>query len=447
MISYLTPSTFASQIKNNIENKMKASSVFQIAAVASSAIVVVVGTSDGALPLPSSHGKYGTWRPKSTQHTRRAAADSGSGGRHRRAKSSKSSSGSSTRSSSSGSKSGKSSSASSSSLRTAKDMHNGMTNQGIPSPRPASHLPPSHIRQYLDEQRKKHEIHQEHLDSQNQIYDKSDSDSGKSGKSSSKSSKGSSQAYEIEWVDHHNDLPSSSSGKSGKSSSAKSAKSSSGKSNKSSSSSSDHIYQTQAITSTLRPTPSPSTRSTPFFDESSPFKLKSSINELECTGDPCEITTWCRSRYGTCGPGRIYCSELSTWTNSCSTSSEDGQGDEEEEEVADESSNFLSGSLLRDSSHQMDDYHDKGIVPDESYIETHGGTPHTEEIKPHIGGFIGVVVALLGVPIVILAALGAWIKGKQLNARRHHQALEEVDKEFGELHTTLDNDDSVVEIS
>ena len=36
-----------------------------------------------------------------------------------------------------------------------------------------------------------------------------------------------------------------------------------------------------------------------------------------CTADPCEVVSWCRSRYGSCGPGFIYCNAGSTWKSSC----------------------------------------------------------------------------------------------------------------------------------
>jgi hypothetical protein len=40
-------------------------------------------------------------------------------------------------------------------------------------------------------------------------------------------------------------------------------------------------------------------------------------NEFSCTGEPCEVISWCRSRYGSCGPGFIYCNANSIWDNSC----------------------------------------------------------------------------------------------------------------------------------
>ena len=36
-----------------------------------------------------------------------------------------------------------------------------------------------------------------------------------------------------------------------------------------------------------------------------------------CSGDPCPVSTWCRSRYGSCGPGIVYCNSFSTWKSSC----------------------------------------------------------------------------------------------------------------------------------
>jgi hypothetical protein len=40
-------------------------------------------------------------------------------------------------------------------------------------------------------------------------------------------------------------------------------------------------------------------------------------NEFECTGDPCPVDIHCRSRYGSCGPGFIYCNAQSIWTADC----------------------------------------------------------------------------------------------------------------------------------
>lgn len=40
-------------------------------------------------------------------------------------------------------------------------------------------------------------------------------------------------------------------------------------------------------------------------------------NEFSCTGEPCEESSWCRSRYGSCGPGFIYCNANTIWDNSC----------------------------------------------------------------------------------------------------------------------------------
>jgi hypothetical protein len=41
------------------------------------------------------------------------------------------------------------------------------------------------------------------------------------------------------------------------------------------------------------------------------------VNEFECTGEPCEQDAWCRSAFGTCGPGFIYCNSQAVWTASC----------------------------------------------------------------------------------------------------------------------------------
>jgi len=40
-------------------------------------------------------------------------------------------------------------------------------------------------------------------------------------------------------------------------------------------------------------------------------------NEYDCTGEPCPISTHCRSRYSSCGPGFIYCNVYSIWKNTC----------------------------------------------------------------------------------------------------------------------------------
>ena len=40
-------------------------------------------------------------------------------------------------------------------------------------------------------------------------------------------------------------------------------------------------------------------------------------NQFACTGEPCEESSWCRSRYGSCGPGFIYCNANTIWDNSC----------------------------------------------------------------------------------------------------------------------------------
>jgi len=39
--------------------------------------------------------------------------------------------------------------------------------------------------------------------------------------------------------------------------------------------------------------------------------------ELECTGEPCDNGDWCRSIYGSCGPGFIYCNSKAIWTSAC----------------------------------------------------------------------------------------------------------------------------------
>lgn len=39
--------------------------------------------------------------------------------------------------------------------------------------------------------------------------------------------------------------------------------------------------------------------------------------DISCTGEPCEEQSWCRSKYGSCGPGQIYCNTNSIWMKSC----------------------------------------------------------------------------------------------------------------------------------
>merc|ERR1712157_588899 len=36
-----------------------------------------------------------------------------------------------------------------------------------------------------------------------------------------------------------------------------------------------------------------------------------------CSGEPCPVDSHCRSRYGSCGPGFIYCNIYSIWKRTC----------------------------------------------------------------------------------------------------------------------------------
>jgi hypothetical protein len=71
-----------------------------------------------------------------------------------------------------------------------------------------------------------------------------------------------------------------------------------------------HFEYSMSI-ATLIPTSSSSSSSSSTSDETEV------INELSCTGEPCEDESWCRSRYGSCGPGFIYCNANAIWKSSC----------------------------------------------------------------------------------------------------------------------------------
>jgi len=46
--------------------------------------------------------------------------------------------------------------------------------------------------------------------------------------------------------------------------------------------------------------------------------LRNSVVVVEsCFGKPCPFDSWCRSRYGSCGPGYMYCNSYSSWDSSC----------------------------------------------------------------------------------------------------------------------------------
>ena len=289
------------------------------------------------------------------------------------------------------------------------------------------------------------------------------SKSNKSGKSSSgKAEKGYQQQQQspdaIIWVD-----PSSST-KSGKAHSTKSAKytygsAKSGKaytSSGSKSSKNDHdpgyviipIDNTfiEEITSppTSKPAPSPTT---PNEDSSSFSILKSTVDEADytCTGTPCSIDTWCRSRFGTCGPGRIYCSSFSTWTNSCPVKSEEPTSSPILS-VSDEMSNFMAQLTLDYNDNDQGEekeawsshYHgidtrgsDNVLLLEDEVIgmEEHAfvlslneGTSNNASSRNKHAGAIAAGVLLIGVPIVILAMLGVYAKGKLFTSRSRQQA-------------------------
>jgi len=42
-----------------------------------------------------------------------------------------------------------------------------------------------------------------------------------------------------------------------------------------------------------------------------------SDEDTQCSGDPCPVASHCRSRYGSCGPGFIYCNQYTIWTSAC----------------------------------------------------------------------------------------------------------------------------------
>ena len=70
---------------------------------------------------------------------------------------------------------------------------------------------------------------------------------------------------------------------------------------------------------TESPTNEPSARDTMQSNSAEVENTSASLekNEFSCTGEPCEESSWCRSRYGSCGPGFIYCNANTIWDNSC----------------------------------------------------------------------------------------------------------------------------------
>lgn len=52
-------------------------------------------------------------------------------------------------------------------------------------------------------------------------------------------------------------------------------------------------------------------------DTAETIDVPSTVDEHDCTAEPCPVSTHCRSRYGSCGPGFIYCNIYSIWKNTC----------------------------------------------------------------------------------------------------------------------------------
>mmetsp|Transcript_36881 Transcript_36881/g.88961 ORF Transcript_36881/g.88961 Transcript_36881/m.88961 type:complete len:439 (-) Transcript_36881:407-1723(-) len=63
------------------------------------------------------------------------------------------------------------------------------------------------------------------------------------------------------------------------------------------------------------PSPSPTTLQQAWFKA---FRMEGEGTN-PCIGSPCPNTAHCRSQFGTCGPGMMYCNSASVWTNSCPT--------------------------------------------------------------------------------------------------------------------------------
>ncbi|KAL7542692.1 hypothetical protein ACHAXR_012001, partial [Thalassiosira sp. AJA248-18] len=83
--------------------------------------------------------------------------------------------------------------------------------------------------------------------------------------------------------------------------------------------SADVIVVTNAPT-TPRPTPNPTKDSKAKSTHVTTPTIATNFepeSEYSCTGTPCPEELWCRSRYGSCGPGYIYCNVYSTWKKSC----------------------------------------------------------------------------------------------------------------------------------
>jgi len=69
---------------------------------------------------------------------------------------------------------------------------------------------------------------------------------------------------------------------------------------------------------TSAPTPTPSEGGTlRGSSASADISTTSETSEHSCTGEPCEDESWCRSQFGSCGPGFIYCNVNAIWDSSC----------------------------------------------------------------------------------------------------------------------------------
>eukprot|EP00571_Detonula_confervacea_P011063 CAMPEP_0172307380 /NCGR_PEP_ID=MMETSP1058-20130122/8260_1 /TAXON_ID=83371 /ORGANISM="Detonula confervacea, Strain CCMP 353" /LENGTH=321 /DNA_ID=CAMNT_0013019543 /DNA_START=62 /DNA_END=1027 /DNA_ORIENTATION=+ len=65
------------------------------------------------------------------------------------------------------------------------------------------------------------------------------------------------------------------------------------------------------------PTPQPTKANDVIQAQTEAIKTFVVENDYSCTGAPCPIDNLCRSSYGTCGPGRMYCNVYSIWTQLC----------------------------------------------------------------------------------------------------------------------------------
>ena len=68
---------------------------------------------------------------------------------------------------------------------------------------------------------------------------------------------------------------------------------------------------------TLQPTKTTDKTNSDPTSAPSTVDIFSKEDDYSCTGQPCQIETWCRSQYGSCGPGIVYCNSYSTWKDVC----------------------------------------------------------------------------------------------------------------------------------